>query len=128
MAYATWEDYERHKSVTLTDEQQAEVTAKLADASTILSAMVEVDASDEEQLDLLELVACNMVERAMQTGESVPIGVSNVSATMGPFSQSMTVANPSGDMYLTSSEKRWLGIGGTVIGTIRPAIGGLRRC
>lgn len=128
MAYATWEDYERHKSVTLTDEQKAEVTAKLADASTILSAMVEVDASDEEQLDLLELVACNMVERAMQTGESVPIGVSNVSATMGPFSQSMTVANPSGDMYLTSSEKRWLGIGGTVIGTIRPAIGGLRRC
>lgn len=128
MAYATWEDYERHKSVTLTDEQQAEVTAKLEDASTILGAMVEVDASDLDQLDLLEMVACNMVERAMQSGETAPIGVSNMSYTMGPFMQSATMANPSGDMYLTSSEKRWLGIGGTVIGAIRPVIGGPMPC
>lgn len=128
MAYATWEDYERHKSVTLTDEQQAEVTAKLEDASTILSAMVEVDASDLDQLALLEMVACNMVERAMQAGQSVPAGISNMSYTMGPFMQSATLANPGGDMYLTSAEKRWLGIGGTTFGTIRPRIGGPMPC
>ena len=124
MAYATWEDYERHKSVTLTNDQRTEVTAKLDDAATILNAVVDVDVSDDRQMDLLEMVSCNMVERAMQSGETAPIGVSNMSYTMGPFMQSATMANPAGDMYLTSSEKRWLGIGGTVIGAIRPAIGG----
>ena len=128
MAYATWEDYERHKSVTLTEDQRTEVTAKLDDAATILNAVVDVDVSDDRQMDLLEMVSCNMVERAMQSGETAPIGVSNMSYTMGPFMQSATMANPNGDMYLTSSEKRWLGIGGTVIGAIRPVIGGPLPC
>lgn len=128
MAYATWEDYERHKSVTLTADQRTEVTAKLDDAATILNAVVSVDVSDDRQMDLLEMVSCNMVERAMQSGETAPIGVSNMSYTMGPFMQSATMANPSGDMYLTSSEKRWLGVGGTSIRSIRPVIGGPLPC
>ena len=43
--------------------------------------------------------------------------------TAGPYTQSWTFANPSGDMYLTKMEKRLLGITSGYIGSIRPKVG-----
>lgn len=123
MAYADYTDYEARYGA-LTTSQRSTVGVKLEDAATILDSFVEVDASDEQLLARLNLVSCAMVNRAMVAENSEAIGVSNASYTMGPFTQSATFSNPSGDMYLTSMEKRMLGIGTGIIGSVRPVIGG----
>lgn len=122
MAYATIEDLEaRYGEVDaeLTDRAQA----LLDDAATILDARVVVDISDQQQRERLRLVSCSMVNRALQAAASDAYGVSNASYTMGPFTQSATFANPSGDLYLTKGERDLLGIGGSVIGSIRARVG-----
>lgn len=58
-------------------------------------------------------VVCAVVKRAM-AGPLADEGLTGISATTetaGPFSQQVTFANPSGDMYLTRAEKRSLGAG-----------------
>ena len=58
-------------------------------------------------------VVCAVVQRAM-AGPLADEGLTGISATTettGPFSQQVTFANPSGDMYLTRAEKRALGTG-----------------
>ena len=122
MAYATISDLEaRYGEVDaeLTDRAQA----LLEDAATILDARVVVDISDQQQRERLCLVSCAMVNRALQAAASDVYGVSNTSYTMGPFTQSATFANPSGDLYLTKGERDLLGIGGSVIGSIRARVG-----
>lgn len=50
-------------------------------------------------------IVCDMVKRAMGSAEA---GVTQMSETAGPFSQSVSFSNPSGDLYLTKAEKRQL--------------------
>ena len=64
-----------------------------------------------------------MVNRALMASTSDALGVSNASYTMGPFSQSATFSNPSGDLYLTANERRMLGAGATAIGSMRAKVG-----
>jgi hypothetical protein len=90
----------------------------------MLDALVNVDTSDDEQLELLKMVCCNMVIRALSATASDAFGVSNASMAAGAYSQSWTYANPSGDMYLTKLEKRLLGVTSSYIGTIRPMMRG----
>ena len=78
----------------------------------MLAAAVMVDESDAQQDTLLKIVCCNMVQRAMSTGDDV-FGVTQQSITAGPYTQSLSYSNPGGDMYITKSEKRMLGISGT---------------
>ena len=111
MAYADVSDLEVRWR-TLTDDEQARAEALLDDASAMLDAYVTVDETDEKQLNLLKIVVCNMVERAMSTGGDT-YGVSQQSMTAVGFSQQYTYANPTGDLYITKSEKRMLGISGT---------------
>lgn len=125
MAFATISDLERRYG-ELPEGMQGRATALLEDAATMLEGMVTVDVSDPLQASRLEMVSCAMVNRSMQATESEVFGISEARYTMGPFVQSATFSNPSGDMYLTTNEKRLLGIGGTAIGTIRPRIGGHR--
>jgi hypothetical protein len=123
MAYATIDDLEaRYGEVPLGLRGQAE--ALLGDAATILDARVEVDPTDEQQLERLRLVSCAMVNRALMAAESEAYGISDASYTMGPFTQSATFANPSGDLYLTKGELALLGVGGGVIVDIRARVGG----
>ena len=115
---------------TLSDSEQAQAEVKLGDASALLSALlkksgVTVDTSDEEQLKTLKYVCCSMVIRAMSSGESDTFGLTNQTTTAGPYSQTFTFSNPSGDMYLTRLEKSLLGINTSgYIGTIRPMMAG----
>lgn len=122
MAYATVSDYEaRYGEVA--SSQQAVVEVRLADAAIVLDALVDTADADEQMLSRLNLVSCSMVNRAMVAEADGAVGVSNTSYTMGPFSQSATFANPSGDLYLTANERRMLGLSSGHIGTIRPVIG-----
>lgn len=54
-------------------------------------------------------VVCSVVRRSMESG--LPAGVEQQTQTAGPFSQSFTVANSSGDFYLTKNERKALGEG-----------------
>lgn len=57
-----------------------------------------------------KIVVCAMVKRAM-LASGYSDGVATEQNTAGPYSQSITYANPSGNLYLTKSEKADLGVG-----------------
>lgn len=111
MAYADVSDLEvRWRTLTTDEQERAE--ALLDDASAMLDAYVTVDETDEKQMQLLKIVVCNMVERAMSTGGDM-YGVTQQSMTAVGFTQQYTYANPTGDLYISKAEKRMLGISGT---------------
>lgn len=123
MAFADVSDLEsRWRDLSTEEEVRANVL--LGDASAMLSALVKVDSSDYEQSELLKMVCCDMVIRAMSATAADAFGVSQTSMTAGPYTQSFSYSNPSGDMYLTKLEKRLLGISTGYIGTIRPMMAG----
>lgn len=111
-AYAAVGDLEkRFRSLDADERVRAEVL--LEDASTALTVELarvgkEVDPEDAIQAELLSIVACNMVKRVLASGTSADI--SQMSETRGPFSTSISYANPSADMYIREDERRWLGI------------------
>ena len=119
MAFADVSDLESRWRELSTDEE-ARANVLLGDASAMLSAFVKVDSSDYEQSQLLKMVCCDMVIRAMSATAADTFGVSQTSMTAGPYSQSFSYSNPSGDMYLTKLEKRLLGIGGNTYRAIMP--------
>lgn len=123
MAFAEVRDLEARWR-KLTDEEAARASILIDDASAMLSTLVTVDGNDTEQAELLEMVCCNMVIRAMSATGMDTFGVSQASITAGPYTQSYSYTNPSGDMYLTKFEKRLLGISTSYIGTIRPMMAG----
>ena len=123
MGFAEVSDIEaRWRELSTSEESRANVL--IDDASAMLARLVDVDVADTRQLELLKIVCCNMVIRAMSATESDSYGASNMSMTAGPYTQSWTYSNPTGDMYLTRQEKRLLGIASSVIGTIRPMMAG----
>lgn len=95
----------------------------LDDAGLILRQYVAVDGS-EEQRDVLRMVSCNMVGRAIESVGSKLNGVNQVDATMGPFQQSFHYADALGGLRLLPSERSFLGIDGGYISAIHAAIGG----
>ena len=118
MAFATIADLEARWR-DLSDAEEARASVLLDDAAAYLQSLVEVDPDDEVQAANLKMVSCNMVKRAMSSAASDAFGVTNATATMGPFSQQVAYANPSGDMYVSKSERAILGIGTATIGSIR---------
>ena len=123
MAFADVSDIESRWRELSTDEE-ARATTLIDDASAMLSALAAVDETDEEQAELLKMVCCNMVIRAMSASEYDAFGASQMSMTAGPYSQQWTYTNPTGDMFITKMEKRLLGISTSYIGTIRPMMAG----
>ena len=122
MAYAEVSDIEARWRQLSTDEK-SRAAVLIEDASAMLSTLVVVDGSDEQATNL-RTVCCNMVIRAMSATAADSYGVSQQSITAGPYTQSFSYSNPSGDMYLTKLEKRLLGISVGYIGTIRPMMAG----
>lgn len=115
MAYADVSDLEvRWRTLTTDEQERAE--ALLDDASAMLDAYVTVDETDEQQMKLLKIVVCNMVERAMSTAADDGVdlyGVTQQSMTAVGFTRQFSYANPTGDLYITKAEKQMLGISGT---------------
>lgn len=122
MAYATYEDVEARWRQLSTDEQER-CSTLLDDAAAILDSFVKVDESDDAQAELLNVVSCNMVIRAMSSAADM-FGVSQQSMTAGPYTQQWTYKNPSGDMYLTKMEKQLLGISSGYIGSVQARVSG----
>lgn len=121
MAYATVQDLEARYGA-LTDGQQERASVLLDDAAVLIDSAATIDTEARESA--AKVVSCAMVNRALQAAESDAYGVSQATMTAGSYSQSMSFANPSGDLYFTSTEKALLGISGGYIGSIQPRIGG----
>lgn len=122
MAFATVSDVvARWRDLTSDEQDKAEVL--IEDASVMLSALVSVDPSDQQQAALLKRVCCSMVIRAMIASASDALGVSQVSASVGPFDQTAHFANPNGDLYLTRQERKILGVGAGKGRILYPAYG-----
>lgn len=124
-AFATYDDYvARYGS----DVDRQRVTVLLDDASNFLKALyVEEWGEDYEEGvhtsfdDNACAVTCAIVARSV----NVPAGMEGVSqASQGAdvYSASFTFANPTGDFYISKSDKQRLGLGGMKIGTIAPLI------
>lgn len=122
MAYATVQDLEARYGA-LTDGQQERASMLLDDAAVLIDSAATIDTEARESA--AKVVSCAMVNRALQAAESDAYGVSQATMTAGSYSQSMSFANPSGDLYFTSTEKALLGISGGYIGSIQPRIGGI---
>lgn len=123
MAYATVEDVQARRLEELSDAEADLASVLLDDAAVLIDSVATIDPEDEQALERAKTVSCNMVNRALMASTSDALGVSNASYTMGPFSQSATFSNPSGDLYLTSNERRMLGAGATAIGSMRAKVG-----
>ena len=121
MRFAEVSDLEaRWRCLSASESSQAQVL--LEDASAMLASMVTIPEHDDGYPELLKIVCCNMVQRAMSAAATDAVGVTQQSMTAGPYTQSWSYANPTGDMYLTKVEKRLLGISNGYIGSIRPKI------
>lgn len=120
--YATVSDIEVRWR-TLSASEQTKAAALISDATAIIDSLAGPAFECGEDWDeKAKIVCCNMVIRAMSASASDAFGLSQSSMTAGPYSQSWSYANPSGDMYLTKLEKRMLGITSGYIGSIEPAI------
>lgn len=102
----------------LKDDEAERAEALLEDAATIIEAECEragvtLDHSSSSTASRLKTVSCEMVKRAMVASVDQS-AVTQGSMTVGPFSQSLTYANPTGDLYLTKRERRMLGIGARI--------------
>ena len=109
-AFADVKDLESRWRV-MDSAEKARAGILLYDASAIISSAmasvgVEVDDEDEIQEANLVRVCCAMVQRAMAQGDG-----EQQHAWGGNI-----VTNPSGDLYLSKSDKKSLGIGRARIG------------
>ena len=122
MAYATVEDVEGRWH-SLTSDEQERCALMLSDAAVAIDMLTTVG---ESKLEAAKIVSCNMVIRSMAASDSQndndAFGATSVTTTAGPYSQSVSFANPSGDLYFTKLDKKMLGIrgGGRML---RPTIG-----
>lgn len=111
-AFATVKDLESRWRV-MDPAEKSRATVLLQDAAAIIAANmsqsgVKVDGYDKVQRDNLVRVSCAMVQRAMAQGDG-----QQEHAWGGNL-----VANPSGDLYLSKSDRKTLGIGAARIGIL----------
>lgn len=85
----------------------ARATVLLGDASQLVRDLCPRWA--QVPAGTLTAVVCAMVERVLLPGPDVA-GVTQQTASAGPFSGTYTFANPTGDLYLTKVERQRLGI------------------
>lgn len=105
---------------TLTDPEQATAEVLLGDASNLIvsecsSANYVDDADTAEQATraaTLKRITCAMVKRAMIDGGSGDSpSVTEEQNTAGPFGFRLKYSNPTGDLFLTKSERKSLPCG-----------------
>ena len=122
-AFATIEDYEARYGLV---QDREKVTTLLGDASNYLSALYFQEWGEEYKAgghSLFDLNACAVTCSIVSRVVNVPAGMEGVSqASQGAdsYSASYTFANPTGDIYITKSERERLGFGGSGIFTIAP--------
>lgn len=129
-AFATVEQY---LAVYDSSQDEDRIAAVLEKASRKIRAAMREDGlswedPDDELAASLADVCCDMAHRALgedrPDGIELPFGATQTSVTAGPYSQSVSLGNPYGDLFLTRSERDLLGIGIPAIGSIQPMVHG----
>lgn len=93
----------------------------LSDASLIVDAEIERKGCPRPAKDLLKVVVCQMVERAMGV-QSDLIGAGQGSMSLGDYTRTITFSgSTAGDLYLTRGERRLLGLDRARVSSVRPA-------
>lgn len=115
MAYATVAQYvARYGSVTDT----AMLQECLDDCSTLIDVELEAHGIDPDDLDSSRLMeACRSMAKGVMPDEGdsdIPVGVTQMSATAGVYSQSYTFARTYGTPRLSDYARRLLGIGARI--------------
>lgn len=102
------------------------VAALLADASSALLSEYRAAVGEDWAEGASPLfdgaaagVACAMVARALSSPTGME-GVTQVSQTGGPYTASVSFANPSGALWISKSERARLGLGGARVWSIQP--------
>lgn len=112
----------------LSDIERGRAETLLLDASVIVSTMcaqsgVAIVPTDELQSHTIKAIVCEMVKRAMLSPvDQAPM--SQFSQTAGAYTESGTYVNPTGDLYLTKSEQKRLGLGKQRVFFLHPLKGG----
>lgn len=115
-AFATAAEYRDKYNTDMDDDRLSEW---LADASDIMmsemdSAGVDYSDPDAKMAARLIRVCRDMVHRAIGDGTdaaaSIPFGATQASMAAGGYSESFTIGNPYGDLYLKDRERKSLGI------------------
>lgn len=105
MIYATADDVAGGFR-TLTDEERKKCAALCEEAAAIIDA-----TSTKAAQDVRKIVSCRMIRRALGSRQGTPYGATQGSLTAGPYAQQWTYGSGSaGELYLTSTEKRMLGL------------------
>ena len=114
----------------MSPEEAAKAEVLPGDASSILQAEMDkkgvsapTECEDSALAANLRSVACAMVRRAMVAGEDA-LPYTQTSETVGPFSQSFTVPGNTGELYVTTSELKRLGLKRGRAFTVNPEIRG----
>lgn len=124
--FATVSDLEaRYKPLDADQTAMAEIL--IEDASNLLIAQLpEGWETRQKTLVLLKQVTCDLVRRRMSSvagGNAAALpAASQFSVTTGSVSQTLSLANPYGNMKLTQDEKRLLGITRQKFDVVYPAI------
>lgn len=105
-AFATVTDLEQRWHA-LTSEEKTQAQLLLADASALMRSQADTSLVEES---LLTAICCSMVKRAL-SAQAFNAGVTQTSQNVGGVSESFTFANPTGDLYLSQTERKALGIG-----------------
>ena len=118
MSFASISDYE-DKYGSAGDD--VALQAWLDDATTHLTALLggTLDPDDAAQAALLRTVCRDMAHRAYAS-VAPGYGVTSYSQGANGFSESMSYANATGDLYLTKTERMLLGIGTQQVGWYDP--------
>lgn len=136
MSWATIAQYEaRYGDVATADEPMLQEC--LDDATSQINAALDAARIDYSQPSAdyarrLMMVCRQMAHRSFgdNGSEYAPFGVSQTSQTAGPYTQSFSFSNPYGDLFMTASEKKMLGLSQSYIGSIHPVVDPktVRRC
>lgn len=120
MAYATVSDVQARMTRTLSTAEATMCATLLDDASVTIDAW-NIEAEPSAKL----IVSCNMVIRKLGDGEDsgIPIGATQGSMSGLGYAQSWTMGSGSstGEMYLSKSDKKLLGVSNK-IGSYGPVI------
>ena len=128
MAYATIDDIRSRMTAELSADQERLCAKLLADVAVLIDAVAPKATSDQKRV-----VSCSVVVRAITTtgaDNTVPVGATQGSMSALGYSQSWTVGGGGavGELYLSRTEKRILGVSTLLDHTARLKMSGRRFC
>ncbi|TNU89045.1 hypothetical protein FIC87_12660 [Eggerthella lenta] len=120
--FATPAQYEARYGDVDEPELLAEV---LMDATRLVASALGragIDYADpsEEFADRLMQACRSMAHRAMGGDAEIPAGATQFSEGAGSYTQSFTIGNPYGELYVSKAERRLLGLDGARAGFCVP--------